>query len=155
MITLRPVTEKDCKMVWSWTNDPGVRAVSFSKGDISYDTHIRWFKTKLNEPNCVFFIAEEIDQEPVGLVRYDMVGGEATISVIVDDNFKGQGYGSQIIARASERIFKIRHVRTIHAYVMPENHASIKAFKKANFQLIESTTVKGQPASHFILSKGA
>ena len=155
MITLRSVTEKDCKMVWSWATDPGVRAVSFSSDDIPYDTHIRWFKTKLNDPNCVFFIAEEINQEPVGQVRYDLVDNEATISVIVDDNFKGQGYGSQIIARASERIFKIQHVRTIHAYVMPENHASIKAFKKANFQLIESTTVNGQLASHFVLSKKA
>jgi UDP-2,4-diacetamido-2,4,6-trideoxy-beta-L-altropyranose hydrolase len=155
MITLRPVTEKDCKMVWSWANDRGVRSVSFSKDDIPYDSHIKWFKKKLNDPNCVFFIAEEINQKPVGQVRYDLVGDEATISVIVDDNFKGRGYGLQIIARASERIFKIRHVRKIHAYVMPENHASIKVFKKANFQLIESTTVNGQPASHFILSKKA
>ena len=155
MITLRPVTKKDCKMVWSWANDPGVRAVSFSKDDIPYDSHNTWFKTKLSDPNCVFFIAEEINQQPVGQVRYDLVDNEATISVIVDENFRDQGYGLQIIARASERMFKIRHVVTIHAYVMPENHASIKAFKKANFKLIESTTVKGQPASHYILSKEA
>jgi RimJ/RimL family protein N-acetyltransferase len=142
-------------MVWSWANDPAVRAVSFSKDDIPYDAHIRWFKTKLYDPNCVFFIAEEINQKPIGQVRYDLVGNEATISVIVDDNFKGQGYGPQIIARASGRIFNIGHVKKIHAYVMPENHASIKAFKKANFKLIGSTTVKGQPASHFILSKEA
>ena len=155
MITLRTVTEKDCRMVWCWANDPGVRAVSFSKDDIPYDTHVRWFKKKLNDPDCVFFIAEEINKKPVGQVRYDLAGNEATISIIVDENFKSQGYGSQIIAHASEKIFKTNRVKTIHAYVKLENHASVKTFKKAGFKLIGNTSVNNQPANHLVLSKEA
>ena len=155
MITLRPATEKDCNMVWRWANDPGVRAVSFSKDDIPYDMHGKWFKKKLINPKCVFFIAETINQEPVGQVRYDLVGSEATISVIVDENYRGQGYGSQIIAHASGRIFDTGCVKAIHAYVELGNHSSVNAFKKAGFKSIEITTVKNQPANHLILSKEA
>jgi RimJ/RimL family protein N-acetyltransferase len=142
-------------MVWCWANDPRVRAVSFSKDDIPYDTHIRWFEKKLNDPNCVFFIADKTNHKPVGLVRYDLAGDDATVSVIVDNNFRGEGYGSHIITRGSEKIFKTRQVGKIHAYVLPQNYASVKAFKIANFKFIEDTTVKGQPAKHFILSKEA
>ena len=155
MITLRPATNKDCKMVWHLANDPQVRAVSFSKNDIPFDTHIRWFEKKLNDPNCVFFIADKTRQQSVGLVRYDLAGGEATVSVIVDYNFKGRGYGSHIITLGSETIFRTRQVGKIHAYVLPQNYASVKAFKKANYKLMEDTTVKGQPAKHFILAKEA
>jgi RimJ/RimL family protein N-acetyltransferase len=142
-------------MVWCWTNDPQVRAVSFSKDDIPYETHIRWFEKKLNDPNCLFFIADKNNQEAIGLVRYDLVGDDATVSVIVDNNFKGQGYGSHIIARGSEKIFQSRQVGKIHAYVLPQNYTSVKTFKKANFKFMEDTTVKGQLAKHFILSKEA
>jgi RimJ/RimL family protein N-acetyltransferase len=155
MITLRPVTDKDCKMVWFWANDPQVRAFSFSKDDISYDTHIRWFEMKLNDPNCAFFIADKTNHQSVGLVRYDLTGEDATISVIVSKNFKGQGYGSHIIKNGSERIFKTRQVAKIHAYMLPQNYASVKAFKKANFKFMENTIVKGQPAIHFVLTKEA
>ena len=140
-------------MVWRWANDPEVRAVSFSKDDIPYDSHVKWFKKKLNNPKCVFFIAEKINQEPVGQVRYDLIGSEATISVIVDEIYRDQGYGSQIIAHASGRIFETGRVKAIHAYVKSGNHSSVKAFKKAGFKLTEMTTVKNQPANHLVLAK--
>jgi RimJ/RimL family protein N-acetyltransferase len=152
MITLRPVTEKDCNMVWCWANDPEVRAVSFSSDDIPYDAHVKWFNNKLNNPGCVFFIAEEINQKPVGQVRYDLLGNEATISVIVAENYRDQGYGSRIIVRASDWIFETSRVKKIHAYVKLGNHPSLKAFKKAGFKLTEITTVKNQLANHLLLS---
>ena len=155
MITLRPITEMDCRMVWYWANDPAVRAVSFSKGDIPYDSHIRWFRKKLSDPNCEFFIADDRNRKSIGLIRYDLSDDDATVSVIVDSRYKGQGYGAQIITCGSERIFTNRQVNKIHAYVLPQNKASVKAFKKANFRFREDTIVKGQPAKHFILTKKA
>ena len=111
------------------------------------------FKEKLNDPNCIFYIAEDTNHQSVGLVRYDMAGNDATISVIVDHNFNGRGYGAHIIARGSEKIFKNGKVEKIHAYILPQNQASVKAFKKANFKWLEDTTVEGQPAKHLILVK--
>ena len=143
----------DCRLVWHWANDPSVRAVSFSKDDIPYDTHIRWFKNKLNDPNCVFYIADDRNRESIGLIRYNLSEDDATVSVIVDSRYKGQGYGSHIITCGSERIFTNRRVNRIHAYVLPQNKASVRAFRKANFRFREDTIVKGQPAKHFILTR--
>jgi len=153
MITLKRARQEDCRLIWKWANDPDVRAVSFSSKPIPYDTHTEWFKAKLSDSNCLFYIAEEITHGPVGQVRYDMNGTEATISVSLDRSFRGKGYGSLIIARASEQVFATTCINMIHAYVKKENTGSVKAFIKAGFKLHDDTIVNHQHAKHILRIK--
>ena len=153
MLKLRQVAEEDCRLIWTWANDPEVRAVSFSSEAIPYDDHVAWFESKLNDPSCYFYIAEDKNDEPVGQVRYEREGTEATISVSLDKKFRGKGYGTALLHLTSQRFFETADVEVIHAYIKEGNEASVGAFKKAGFVSVGTTTKSNHQAHHLVLRK--
>jgi len=152
MVKLRQVTEKDCRLIWNWANDPQVRAGSFSTDSIPYENHRQWFESKLNDPSCFFYIAENRNGEPVGQVRFDFEGKEATISISLDREFRDKGYGSKLIQLAAKKISDVSEVDKIHAYIKKENTASLKSFQEAGFQDLKVAKVDNQQAFHLILA---
>lgn len=152
-IRLRYVREEDKYLLWKWANDPEVRAVSFSTDIISWEQHVQWFASKQKDPNCVFYLALDEVETPLAQVRYDIDGVEATISISLDAKYRGQGYGSQVITLASQKLCQGLPVQLIHAYIKEENDASKYAFLKAKFLEDNTIFVHSQPARHFILNR--
>lgn len=153
MVKLRKATEKDCKLIWKWANDPQVRVVSFSSDFIPYEKHAKWFTSKLKDSNCRFFIAENDNREPIGQVRFDFEGNEATISISLDRNFRYKDYGSKLIELASKKIFEVSCVDKIHAYIKKQNTVSVKVFIKGGFKVFENTAIGEHQATHLICKK--
>jgi RimJ/RimL family protein N-acetyltransferase len=153
MIKLRKVSQKDCRLIWKWANDPEVRAESFTSKAIPYSDHVIWYERKINDPHCHLYIAENSDRKPVGQVRLEIEGNDAVISISLDRKFRGKGYGTKIIALASQKIFEISGVNFIHAYTKKGNIPSKSAFQKAGFIFLENTVINDQHAAHFILEK--
>lgn len=153
MLTLRQVRKDDCWLLWEWANDPTVRAVSFSSELISWETHVEWFQSKLEDPHCLFFIAVDGEGTPIGQVRYDISDDNAVISISTAKEFRGKSYGSEIIRIASERVFNVSSVGTIHAHVKQGNEASTRAFTKAGFRDAETISVHGHRAVHLTLKR--
>lgn len=149
-LKLRPVREEDCELLWHWANDPLLRSVSFSSEYIPWTDHVQWFTSKLGDRNCVFYIALNQDDVPIGQVRYEISEQEATISLGIGEPFRGRGYGSQVILLSCQKLRQDSAVKKINAYVKPYNLASIKVFFKSGFQNIGETIIKGQPALYFI-----
>jgi len=142
-------------MLWKWANDPQVRAASFSTDPIPWEEHVTWFRGKLADPACIFYIATDSACAPVGQVRYDVTGDQATISVSLDARLRGAGLGSRVIAQASRKLLQETKVRAIHAYIKPGNEASVRAFASAGYAPADAATVRGHSALHFILRKGS
>jgi RimJ/RimL family protein N-acetyltransferase len=140
-------------MLWEWNNELEVRAVSFSPEAISYEHHVSWFESKLHDPSCYFYIAEDTNHEPVGQVRYELEGTEAEISISLDRKSRGKGHGSSLIRLASQEFFEVSDVKVIHAYIKEGNEAATRAFKKAGFISIGITRKSKQQAHHFVLRK--
>jgi len=132
-VTFRQVREDDCRLIWKWANDPETRSVSFSTDPISWEHHVRWFAEKLKDPEHVFFILLNLDDEPIGQVRYAVNGKEAAISMSISPKFRGWGYGSQGIRMTDAELFTHVDVDVIRAYIKPENLKSVKAFTRAGF----------------------
>jgi RimJ/RimL family protein N-acetyltransferase len=153
-LRLRPVAEADCRLIWEWANDPETRALSFSQAAIPWERHLEWFRSRLQDPNTIFFVVTEGPSTPVGQVRFDLAGDEAVISVGLDRRFRGKGHGSTIIRLAAEELFDARGTAVIHAYIKPNNEASRRAFAKAGFAETATTAVQGQPAAHMVLRGG-
>ena len=151
-IKLRAVSTDDCRLVWEWANEPDARASSFSSEVISWGQHAKWFETKVHDSQCLYYIALDFAGEPIGQVRYDLREDEAVISVSLDAKSRGNGYGSLIIKQASDQVFDVALVKTIHAYVKKGNEASVHAFAKAGYKEKSMTAVRGQEAHHFILT---
>ncbi len=151
-LTLRPVQLEDALLIWSWANDPFVRVVSFSTTEIPWEAHIKWFENKLNDSYCVFYIASNSKNQPVGQARYDVNGDECIISVSLVTEFRGCGYGTQLIQQATQKFFMESHVKIVIAHIKEQNTASIRAFMKAGFQEIESVIIDGDRAKRFLMT---
>jgi len=151
MIKLRKASAADCRRIWQWSSDPAVREESFISDPIPYHDHVEWFKKKISDSDCYLFIAEEGDNKPIGQIRFELTGHHATVSVSLDQKFRYKGYGSKIIALASQDIFATTTTNLIHAYIKRGNIASTSAFKKAGFIFSEEVRIKGKDAVHLIL----
>jgi UDP-2,4-diacetamido-2,4,6-trideoxy-beta-L-altropyranose hydrolase len=150
-IHLRPVSEEDFRLIWDWANDPVTRANSFESAAIPWEQHREWCESKVNNPRCSFWIAANKNLGRVGVVRFDRDDGEATISLSVDPQARGRGYGMEIIKRACDRLFQSSEVNLVRALIKPANKASIKAFERAGFHRDVGIKVKGQPAEQYLL----
>jgi UDP-2,4-diacetamido-2,4,6-trideoxy-beta-L-altropyranose hydrolase len=153
-VRLRRVREDDCRLLWEWANDPEVRAVSFSSESIPWEEHLRWFNAKLGNSGCLLLIAEDSAGVPIGQVRFDVVRkNEAVISVSVDRENRGKGFGSTIIRLASQKLCDLTEINVIHAYIKQNNEASFRAFMKAGYRESGVTMISGHQAVHLVFQK--
>ena len=151
-IVLRPVIQEDCKRIWDWSNDPSVRLRSFSKSFIAWEEHVKWFTKRIEAP--FFYVALLHDGTPIGQVRVDISGSEAVISVMIESNYRNQGYGEKTIARACHEVFhnSFSGIKEIHAHVEESNTASFRAFKKAGFREIKNRSENNEKVRHLKIS---
>ena len=152
-LRLRNIREEDCRLLWEWANDPDVREVSFSAALIPWEGHCQWFRTKLNDPHCLFHIATDSNDLPVGQVRYDLENDHAVISISLDRYQRNRGYGNALLHLSAQTLFATTALTTIHAYIKPENRASIRAFEKAGYKTAGTMSTAGQSAVHLTLEK--
>jgi UDP-2,4-diacetamido-2,4,6-trideoxy-beta-L-altropyranose hydrolase len=149
---LRTVQAEDCRLLWEWANDPYVRAVSFASDAIAWESHQAWFRARLKDPHCVFYLALDHEDTPQAQVRYDCEGDQAMVSISVDQRGRGKGHGTIALRQSSHRLFVSTPVTTIHAYIKTSNVASIRAFEKAGYQQTVDTTVTSG-VSHLTLQR--
>ncbi len=133
-LNLRKVRKEDCELLWKWANDSQVRAVSFSSDLIVWQDHVQWFDNKLRDPNVRFYIAVDANNLAIGQIRFDIHNNEAIISISIDQQFRHQGYGHQIIQLAAAQIRQDSSIKIVHAYIKSNNLSSIGAFRKAGFR---------------------
>lgn len=139
-LTYRPAKPADARLYFDWANDPDTRRQSFNSAPISLETHIAWFTRKLVDPNALLLVFENESGKAVGQVRFERtpvadMPDEVVIGLSVDTNQRGKGLASQLIIQGCAACRKRWGQVTIHAYVKPENQASIRAFERAGFRL--------------------
>lgn len=133
-VHVRLATNADCKTVYDWSSEAEVRAASLSSEPILWEDHQRWFSQRLSDANCVFLIGEARDGHPIGQVRFQVDGNQATISVSLAPVARGLGYGSGVIETGTAVLFsRCGQVEKIQAVIKPQNQSSIRAFQRADF----------------------
>jgi UDP-2,4-diacetamido-2,4,6-trideoxy-beta-L-altropyranose hydrolase len=154
---LRRATEGDCRLLWEWANEPGVRASAFSQQAIGWEEHVAWFTSRMADPTCTIFIAEDEHGSPLGQVRFNVKpNGTAEIDVSVASEFRGMGYGSRLIQCAIDQYFASGHrVSGLRALIRGENGASARAFEKAGFERMANIEIHGTSAVQYCLTAKA
>ncbi len=152
-LTLQPVTSEDSTLIWSWANDPIVRAVSFSTLEIPWESHTKWFANKLADPHCFLYLALNNQHHPIGQARYDVEGEEGVISISIAPEFRGYGYGTQLIQQATQMFFTESGIKIALAYIKKQNKASIHAFTKAGFQEADPAIIDKNKAKQFYITR--
>lgn len=130
--TLRPATAEDCHRVWVWRNDPETRQASFDSSPIDFAAHQAWFKASLERDDRRLYVILA-DGTESGVVRLDISGKEAVVSVNLAPEWRGRGVGPAALQAVSEFAFAVLDLERLVASVKPENQRSLTAFRKAGF----------------------
>ena len=130
-IRFRRAAAADSDAILRWRNDPEVRAKSLDNRTIDARTHATWMERVLADPKRVLLIAEDA-HGPVGVVRFDLDGAEAEISVYRTPGPTARPRG---LIRAATAWLAQNHpeVATVTAQVLPENAGSLAAFREAGY----------------------
>lgn len=141
-ILLHRATEEDCDRVYRWRNSEEIRRFSINSASIPYEDHVQWYRKALVDPNREILIGE-IDDEPVGVLRYEKDGECATVSVYLVPGNQGMGIGISLIEQGSLWIEENWHgLKEIYAHIKASNDASRAAFRSAGFDKQLYTYVK-------------
>ncbi len=134
MITLRSVDDgADAVLLLVWANDPEARRQSFNTELITLGTHLRWLYGRMADPNCRLFIAED-EGKPVGTVRLQRQGIEATVSITVAPVMRNQGFGKRILQAMTLWVCASNFCKTLIAEIKLDNEASNALFRGAGYQ---------------------
>ncbi len=153
-ITFRKAQEQDLELYFEWANDSDVRKNAINTNKILLPEHSNWFTKKISSFSSLLYYFE-IDNEPLGQVRFDLSdNNKAIIDYSVSKKFRGKNYGYIILNKAikalNEENEKWQNI-TLSAHVKTKNSASIKVFLKLNFQLISKEDISGE--TYFLFEK--
>ena len=101
----------------------------------------------MRDANTIFFIVLDPDACEIGYLRFSLQGPEAEISISLDQNERGKGYGSASIRNGSELVLSTTLARRIIAHVKSSNIGSIASFQRAGF-LTEKVMVIRDISTH-------
>lgn len=132
--TLRCVSVQDEQTLFEWANDPVTRKNSFNSEPISWDTHQRWFKEKLNSPDTYIWMFE-CQNISCGWVRIEKMEKIFKLSCLIATPYRGQKLGSLMLKMALSNICTMLPGVTLVAYTVPGNIASCKVLQRAGFVL--------------------
>ena len=134
-IEMRTASQDDSEKLFEWRNHPSIRAVSRNSGIITWDDHQRWFASVLAAPDRVLLIGQR-EGLLVGVVRFDIQGDEAEISIylVPDTNQSGQG---RDLLQSAERwcADNLPGVCKICAQVLGGNERSQRLFIGGGYQV--------------------
>ena len=133
-VELRPAKAEDAEVTYKWANDADVRRFALNQKKIPKADHISWFKEKIANPHCLYFIALH-NQTKVGSFRLDVnTDSTALISYLLDPAFHGKGLGRVLLKTGVEKAKAHKEIKRIEGYVKEQNKASLHLFRTLGFQ---------------------
>ena len=152
--TLRKAIIGDSDFLLNLRNEEGVRKASFNQEPIKLESHSKWFQNKLKDENTQIFIVE-VESRPMAMVRFDLIGdADAEVNIAVTGKFQGKGYGSEILISSAGIFFEaFPLMEKIHAFIKPDNQASISSFSKAGFRSQGEVVYEGHSCMLMILTR--
>jgi len=134
-IELRVAVQNDAKKIYTWRNAPDVRKFSRNTESITLSQHEKWFENVLADPSR-FILIGSLDGEEIGVLRFDVSGHQAEVSIYLAPEQHGHGYGAALIAAGENWLSSYcPEVSSVNAEVLPGNEASNKLFEMCGYKL--------------------
>ncbi len=122
----------DTDIIYKWAIDPEIRKYSFDQKPIEYEKHVEWFKSKIKDDACLYYILR-LGNNNLGSIRLDVnKEGIGLISYLIEPDLQGKGYGLLLLKKI-ENIIKGRSITKLVGSVLAENFASLKIFRKMGY----------------------
>jgi RimJ/RimL family protein N-acetyltransferase len=141
-IKIRLARKNDCQSLYDWRNDKNSLEMSYVSEPISYIDHNNWFNNSLTNKNRKIYLGE-IDNEKIGVCRFDLIPNKkfTEVSINMNPKYRGFGLGKTFLLQCVEH-YLINNKYDLIASIKPKNHGSLKAFNFAGFELYKSNESK-------------
>jgi RimJ/RimL family protein N-acetyltransferase len=137
-LDLRPATDSDAFQALAWRNHPEIRRLSRRPGVLDPEAHLDWWRRALAAGNRRLWIAH-VQGDAVGVLRLDLEGAEAEVSLYTDPELTGIGLGRAMLSACQRRIASGEvPARRIVAEVLPKNLPSRRVFAAAGFTSVSA-----------------
>ncbi len=144
-IHLRNAQHEDAYLLFNWKNDPISRKLSLNTKNIPWESHLKWFKEKLDSPTYYIKIAIDKQKKPVGYIRLEKALNEWLIHFYVALEHRGKGFGKLILEKGIRELQKDNcDLIAFKALVLKENTASVACFLACKFSKTGSKKIKGK-----------
>lgn len=146
---LRKADIKDMERTYELSNDSDVRKYSFHTDRIDMETHKKWFTDKINNPNCLFLIAE-INKWFLGQLRFEKENSQAVISISIVNEYRHLGVGYVMFQKSLSNLKTCYpELEYITAFVKIGNDISQVFFENLNFIYKGKKTIRNQDAIEY------
>ena len=138
-IEIRVASLADSESLFEWRNHPAIRIASRNSELINREDHHKWFASVQASPDRLLLIGQR-EGLPVGVVRFDIQGDTAEVSIYLVPNIQQPGRGRALLQSAEKWLSANRpRVNKISAYVLGGNERSQYLFSGAGYE-VESTS---------------
>ena len=129
-LIFRSAVYEDIGFFFYLSQCPEIRKLSGNPTSPSWPEHLAWWDQQF--PCSLFYVAEQQDGYPTGVIRFELNGNVLRVSVAIATRFQGKGYGTWLIQQTS-RLAAFEYRQPIVAEIYQDNKASIAAFQKAGY----------------------
>lgn len=141
-VSVHQATHNDSERIFSWRNHPHVREVSRDTEPLQRSAHQKWFDEVLEDSNRPLLIAE-LEDEPVGVVRFDINAEIAEVSIYLAPDKSQRGLGTELLQAAEHWLATMRpDVIELRAEVMGQNLSSQRVFLNSGYSGASTTLFK-------------
>jgi UDP-2,4-diacetamido-2,4,6-trideoxy-beta-L-altropyranose hydrolase len=136
-LELRNSGPEDAVPTFHWRNHPETRRFFHDSSPLQLAEHCSWWDKTLIKPDCKLFIAF-IGSRDVGVLRLDLKGNIAHLSIYIDPDFHGLGIGKEILRAAQKWASQdMQAPWRLEAEVLASNIISQRTFAKVGFMNCE------------------
>lgn len=134
LFSFRYATMKDGQDIYQWRNHKTVRTVSATTSEgFTFDSHLTWLSGIMADDKKALFIAS-FRNKPVGVVRFDILGDRARISIYKVPRDINDKVPSGFVSAASRWFLSYNQaIAIIEAEIVEHNLVSQRAFKNAGY----------------------
>lgn len=135
-VCIRPAEKSDCRLIYQWQLQPGMRAHFRNPNIPSYQEHRVWFDEKINEESSLIFIVI-FQNFPCGVVRLDstdeLACRQSEVSILVDKRFHGLGVAKRSLKLLEQYARKNCICDELYAEVNENNKVSETLFLSVGY----------------------
>ena len=132
-VCVRNATENDARLIYEWRTHPSVLSVSNGAQPFLFEEHLVWLHKTLADPDRILLVGnyQECD---VGVVRFDIEGIRAQVSIFLSPDFICKGLGQALLSAAESQLKILRpEVCWVDAWVNEGNQPSLNMFKQLGY----------------------
>ena len=134
-IKIRIAKKNDIKDIFEWRNDELTRQMSHSSEVVDWENHRKWFLNSLNLKSRILLICEDIHNNKIAVIRFDISKLSSVISINLNPTQRSKGLAKSCLVKSIEFFSReYSEIKRLVAEIKENNIASQKTFMGIGFK---------------------